>query len=106
MAYEVALGHVGVILYYKVDRLSRNCSDWFPLLDVCAYRSCLIADHESIYDPGSPIGLLLLGIKGQLSEMELHTIIARLTTGILNKARRGELALKLLIGLVRDERKN
>jgi len=105
MASEVALGHVGLILSYNVDRLSRNCSDWFPLLDVCAYRNCLIADQDSIYDPGSPNGRLLLGIKGQLSEMELHTIRARLTAGILNKAQRGELALKLPVGLIRDESK-
>jgi len=105
MSSEVALGHVGIILSYNVDRLSRNCSDWFPLLDVCAYRNCLIADQDSIYDPASPNGRLLLGIKGQLSEMELHTIRARLTAGILNKARRGELALKLPVGLIRDESK-
>jgi len=105
MASDVALGHVGIILSYNVDRLSRNCSDWFPLLDVCAYRNCLIADQDSIYDPASPNGRLLLGIKGQLSEMELHTIRARLTAGILNKARRGELALKLPVGLIRDESK-
>ena len=105
MASEVALGHVGIILSYNVDRLSRNCSDWFPLLDICAYRNCLIADQDSIYDPSSANGRLLLGIKGQLSEMELHTIRARLTAGILNKARRGELALKLPSGLIRDERK-
>jgi len=105
MASEVALGHVGLILSYNVDRLSRNCSDWFPLLDVCAYRNCLIADQDSIYDPASPNGRLLLGIKGQLSEMELHTIRARLTAGILNKAQRGELALKLPVGLIRDESK-
>jgi DNA invertase Pin-like site-specific DNA recombinase len=105
IASEVALGHVGIILSYDVDRLSRNCSDWFPLLDVCAYRNCLIADQDSIYDPASPNGRLLLGIKGQLSEMELHTIRARLTAGILNKALRGELALKLPAGLIRDESK-
>jgi len=105
MASEVALGHVGIILSYNVDRLSRNCSDWFPLLDICAYRNCLIADQDSIYDSSSANGRLLLGIKGQLSEMELHTIRARLTAGILNKARRGELALKLPSGLIRDERK-
>ena len=105
MSSEVALGHVGIILSYNVDRLSRNSSDWFPLLDVCAYRNCLIADQDSIYDPASPNGRLLLGIKGQLSEMELHTIRARLTAGILNKARRGELALKLPVGLIRDESK-
>ena len=105
MTAEVALGHVGIILSYNVDRLSRNCSDWFPLLDMCAYRNCLIADQESIYDPGSPNGRLLLGIKGQLSEMELHTIQTRLIAGVFNKARRGELALQLPVGLMRDESK-
>ncbi len=102
---KVALGKVGIILSYLLDRLSRNCSDWFPLLDVCAYRNCLIGDQDSVYDPASPNGRLLLGIKGQLSEMELHTIRARMTAGLLNKAKRGELALKLPVGLIRDEDK-
>jgi Recombinase/Resolvase, N terminal domain len=86
----------------EVTRLSRNCSDWYPLLDVCGYRSCLIADNDGIYDPGSANGRLLLGLKGQLSELELHTIRARMTAGLLNKAQRGELALNLPVGLVRD----
>ena len=85
-----------------VTRLSRNCSDWYPLLDVCGYRCCLIADRDGIYDPGSANGRLLLGLKRQLSELELHTIRARMTAGLLNKAQRGELALVLPVGLVRD----
>jgi len=101
---RVALGEVGIILSYEVQRLSRNCSDWYPLLDICAYKNCLIADSDGIYDPGSPNGRLLLGLKGQLSELELHTIRMRMTAGLLNKARRGELALSLPTGLVRDER--
>lgn len=100
---QVTLGEVGLILSYDVTRLSRNCSDWYPLLDVCGYRSCLIADRDGVYDPGSPNGRLLLGLKGQISEVELYTIRARLTAGILNKAQRGELALTLPVGLVRDE---
>src|SRR5215831_15689821 len=52
-----------------VTRLSRNCSDWYPLLDLCGYRNCLIADRDGIYDPGSPNGRLLLGLKGQISEL-------------------------------------
>jgi len=100
----VALGQVGMILSYEVTRLSRNCSDWYPLRDVCAYKRCLIADRDGIYDPASPNGRLLLGLKGQLSEMELHTIRGRMTAGLLNKAQRGELALRLPVGLVRDER--
>jgi DNA invertase Pin-like site-specific DNA recombinase len=99
---QVTLGQVGLILSFDVTRLARNCSDWYPLLDVCGFRGCLIADREGIYDPGSPDGRLLLGLKGTLSEVELHTIRARLTAGLLNKAARGELALQLPIGLVRD----
>jgi DNA invertase Pin-like site-specific DNA recombinase len=99
---KVTLGQVGMILSVDVTRLSRNCSDWYPLLDVCGYRDCLIADRDGIYDPGSANGRLLLGLKGQLSELELHTIKARMTAGLLNKAQRGELALQLPIGLVRN----
>src|SRR6266571_5313574 len=99
---KVTLGQVGIILSVDVTRLSRNCSDWYPLLDVCGYRNCLIADNDGVYDPGTTNGRLLLGLKGQLSELELHTIRARMTAGLLNKARRGELALSLPIGLIRD----
>jgi DNA invertase Pin-like site-specific DNA recombinase len=99
---KVTLGQAGIILSSEVTRLSRNCSDWYPLLDVCGYRGCLIADQDGVYDPGSTNGRLLLGLKGQLSELELHTIRARMTAGLLNKAHRGELALPLPIGLIRD----
>jgi len=99
---RVTLGQVGIILSVDVTRLSRNCSDWYPLLDVCGYRGCLIADRDGIYDPGSANGRLLLGLKGQLSELELHTSFDRMTAGLLNKAQRGELALSLPIGLVRN----
>ena len=99
---QVTLGQVGIILSSEVTRLSRNCSDWYPLLDVCSYKNCLIADRDGIYDPGSTNGRLLLGIKGQLSELELHTIRGRMWAGLLNKAKRGELALRLPVGLVRD----
>jgi DNA invertase Pin-like site-specific DNA recombinase len=56
----VTLGEVGIILSYEVTRLSRNCSDWYPLLDLCGYRHCLIADHDGIYDPATPNGRILL----------------------------------------------
>lgn len=75
--------------------MARNCSDWYPLLDLCGYRGCLIADRDGVYDPASANGRLLLGLKGQLSELERHTSRARLTAGLLNKAERGELALRL-----------
>jgi len=100
---KVTLGQVGLILSCEVTRLSRNCSDWYPLLDLCSYKNCLIADRDGVYDPASPNGRLLLGLKGQISEVELHTLRARLTAGLLNKAQRGELALRLPMGLVRDE---
>jgi DNA invertase Pin-like site-specific DNA recombinase len=98
---KVTLGQVGLILSFDVTRLSRNCSDWYPLLDVCGYRHCLIGDHHNVYDASTPDGRLLLGLKGQLSELELHTMRTRMTAGLLNKAQRGELALQLPVGLVR-----
>ena len=99
---RVTLGQVGIVLSSEVTRLSRNCTDWDPLLDLCGYRQCLIGDREGVYDPASANGRLLLGLKGTISEVELHTIRARLTAGLLNKAERGELGLMLPVGLVRD----
>ncbi|RWJ04395.1 MAG: recombinase family protein [Mesorhizobium sp.] len=99
---RVTLGEVGLILSIEVTRLARNCSDWYPLLDVCGHRGCLIADRDGIYDPGTPNGRLLLGLKGTISELELHTIRGRLTAGLLAKAERGELAQPLPAGFVRD----
>ncbi len=99
---RVGLSEVGLILSIDVTRLARNCSDWYPLLDICGLRGCLIADRDGVYDPGSANGRLLLGLKGTISELELHTIRSRLTAGLLAKAGRGELALCLPIGLVRD----
>jgi DNA invertase Pin-like site-specific DNA recombinase len=100
---QVTLGQVGIIFGYEVSRLARNNSDWYPLLDICGFKGCLIADCDGIYDPATPNGRLILGLKGTLSEMELHTIKARMRAGLLNKAERGDLALHLPIGLVRDE---
>jgi DNA invertase Pin-like site-specific DNA recombinase len=99
---RVTLGQIGIILSYEVTRLSRNCTDWYPLLDLCSFKNCLIADRDGVYDPASANGRLLLGLKGTISEMELHTLRARLTAGLINKAQRGELALMLPIGLTRD----
>jgi len=99
---RVGLSEVGLILSIDVTRLARNCSDWYPLLDICGLRGCLIADRDGVYDPGSPNGRLLLGLKGSISELELHTIRSRLTAGLLAKAERGELALTLPIGFIRD----
>ena len=79
---RVSLSEVGLILSLDVTRLARNCSDWYPLLDICGLRNCLIADRDGVYDPGSPNGRLLLGLKGTISELELHTIRSRLTAGL------------------------
>ena len=98
---EVALGNVGVVMAYDATRLSRNCSHWYQLLDLCGRADCLIADRDGVYDPTSINGRLLLGLKGQISELEMHTIRAQLNAGRWSKAKRGELAVLLPVGLVR-----
>lgn len=98
---QIALGEVGILLSFDATRLARNCSHWYQLLDLCGRHGCLIADRDGVYDPTSINGRLLLGLKGQISELELHTIRARLTAGILSKAQRGELELTLPTGLER-----
>lgn len=95
---RVSLGQAGIIFAYDVTRLARNCSDWYQLLDLCGLRGCLIGDHDALHDPASINGRLLLGLKGQISELELHTIRARLNAGMLNKARRGELIIAVPVG--------
>src|SRR5262249_59667419 len=87
----------------KAPRLSRNCTDWYPLLDLCAYNQCLIADRDGVYDAATPNGRLLLGMKGIVSEVELHTLRGRLIAGVQQKAQRGELALALPAGLLRHQ---
>src|SRR5437588_12214101 len=93
---------VGIIFAYDVTRLARNCTDWYQLLDLWGWRPCLVGDQDGIYDPATPNGRLILGLKGLISELELHTLRARLTAGLLQKAQRGELALALPAGLVRN----
>jgi DNA invertase Pin-like site-specific DNA recombinase len=100
---RVSTDQVGIILSCEVTRLARNCTDWYPLLDVCGFRRCLIADGDGVYDPGSVNGRLILGLKGQISELELHTIRNRLHAALVQKAERGELSQVLPAGLVRDE---
>lgn len=101
IAAQVGLGEVGVIVAYDATRLARNCTHWYQLLDLCGHTGCLIADRDGVYDPASVNGRLLLGLKGAISELELHTLRGRLTAGILSKAQRGELRLTLPTGLVR-----
>src|SRR3954468_3704702 len=100
---EVGLGHVGLILALEVSRLARSSADWHRLLDLCALTQTLIADADGIYAPAEFNDRLLLGLKGTMSEAELHLIRSRLRGGLENKARRGELRLSLPMGLERDE---
>lgn len=100
---QMALGQIGIVLSYDSARLARNCSDWYPLLDLCTYKNCLIADRDGVYDPSKPNDRLLLGMKGIVSEVELHTLRGRLIAGVQNKAQRGELALALPVGFLRLE---
>lgn len=99
---QVALGQIGILIAYDATRLARNCSHWYQLLDLCGRASCLIADRDGVYDPASVNGRLLLGLKGQISELELHTIRARLLAGVLSKAKRGDLSVMLPTGLERN----
>jgi DNA invertase Pin-like site-specific DNA recombinase len=100
---EVSLGHAGIVLGLEVSRLARNSSDWHRLLELCALADTLILDEDGLYDCHDFNDRLVLGLKGTLSEAELHFLRARLQGGLLNKARRGELAGPLPIGLVYDE---
>jgi DNA invertase Pin-like site-specific DNA recombinase len=102
LATEVGLGHVGVILALEVSRLARSSADWHRLLDLCALTDTLIADTDGIYSPGEFNDRLLLGLKGTMSEAELHLIRSRLRGGLESKAARGELRLSLPTGLERD----
>jgi DNA invertase Pin-like site-specific DNA recombinase len=97
---EVGMGHAGLVMGLEVSRLARNSSDWHRLLEICALTGTLILDEDGVYDPRSFNDRLLLGLKGTMSEAELHVLRARLRGGMLNKARRGELALRLPVGLV------
>jgi DNA invertase Pin-like site-specific DNA recombinase len=101
---EVGLGHVGLVMSLEVSRLARNSMDWHRLLEICALRETLILDEDGIYDPTQFNDRLLLGLKGTMSEAELHVLKARLRGGLLNKARRGELKTPLPVGLVYDEK--
>jgi DNA invertase Pin-like site-specific DNA recombinase len=100
---EVGLGRAGIVLGLEVSRLARNSTDWHRLLEICALTDTLILDEDGLYDPSHFNDRLLLGLKGTMSEAELHVLRARLRGGIENKARRGELKSPLPIGLVYDD---
>src|SRR6266540_3925799 len=97
---EVGMGHAGIVLGLEVSRLARNNTDWHRLLEICALTGTLILDEDGLYDPCSFNDRLLLGLKGTMSEAELHLLKARLRGGVLSKARRGELIQRLPVGLV------
>jgi DNA invertase Pin-like site-specific DNA recombinase len=96
------LGHAGIVLGLEVSRLARNSADWHRLIEICALTDTLILDEDGVYDPSHFNDRLLLGLKGTMSEAEIHVMRARLRGGILNKARRGELRTVLPVGFVYD----
>jgi DNA invertase Pin-like site-specific DNA recombinase len=97
---DVGLGKVGIVLALEASRLARNCSDWHRLLEICALSDTLIMDEDGVYNPNNFNDRLLLGLRGTMSEAELHFLRCRLEGGKLNKAKRGELRLGLPAGLV------
>ncbi len=102
MVAEVSLGRAGIVLGLECSRLARNSADWHQLPELCGMTGTLICDEDGLYDPRNFNDRLLLGMKGQMSEAELHFIRARLRGGQLSKARRGELIMPLPAGLVYD----
>jgi DNA invertase Pin-like site-specific DNA recombinase len=98
---EVGLDHVGIVLGIEMSRLARSGREWHQLLELCALSGTLLGDPDGIYDPADHNDRLLLGLKGTISEAELHLIKQRMWSGRLAKARRGELAIPLPSGYVR-----
>jgi len=95
---EVGMGNAGIVIGLEVSRLARNSSDWHRLLEICALSKTLILDEDGIYDPAHFNDRLLLGLKGTMSEAELHILRARLLGGIRTKAQRGELRCPIPLG--------
>ena len=98
---EVGLGNVGLVLGVEMSRLARSCRDWHQLLEICALFDTLIADADGVYDPANYNDRLLLGLKGTMSEAELHILKARMLEGRRAKARRGELGKAVPMGYLR-----
>ena len=101
LASAVGLGEVGLVLALEVSRLARNSAEWYRLLELATLSGALIADEDAVYDPRQFNDRLLLGLRGTVSEVELHCLQARLQGARLSKVRRGELALPLPVGYVR-----
>ena len=97
---DVSLEKVGAVFALEASRLSRSCSDWHRLLEICSLTGTLIVDADGCYDPADFNDQLLLGLKGTMSQAELHFIRARLQGGKRNKAQRGELRFPLPVGYV------
>jgi DNA invertase Pin-like site-specific DNA recombinase len=98
---EITIGHVGLVLGLEMSRLARSGADWYQLLELCALSGALLADADGVYDPVDYNDRLLLGLKGTMSEAELHLLKQRMLAGKQAKARRGELAIALPTGYVR-----
>jgi DNA invertase Pin-like site-specific DNA recombinase len=103
---DVGMGHAGIVMGLEVSRLARNNADWHRLLEICALADTLILDEDGIYEPTNFNDRLLLGLKGTMSEAELHVLKARLRGGILNKVRRGEYRCPLPTGFAYDDAGN
>lgn len=99
---EVTLQHVGIVLGLEMSRLARSSRDWHDLFELCAVYGTLLADEDGIYDANDPNDRLILGLKGIMSEIELHTLRSRLHRGKLNKAQRGELFFHSRPGYVKS----
>src|SRR5256886_1299675 len=103
LVMEVSMGRAGIVLGLEVSRLARNSTDWHRLLEICAITDTLILDEDDIYHPAEFNDRLLLGLKGTMSEAELHLIRARMRGGLLSKAKRGELVTPLPFGFAYDD---
>jgi DNA invertase Pin-like site-specific DNA recombinase len=103
---DVGMGRAGIVMGLEVSRLARNNADWHRLLEICALADTLILDEDGVYDPSNFNDRLVLGLKGTMSEAELHVLKARLRGGILNKVRRGEYRCTLPTGFVYDDAGN
>jgi DNA invertase Pin-like site-specific DNA recombinase len=99
---EVGLNRAGLVMGLEVSRLARNCADWHQLMQICGLTNTLILDQDGLYDPSDFNDRLVLGLKATMSEAELHILKSRLHLGILSKAQRGELKVRLPTGLVYD----
>ena len=100
---DVSMGKVGAVFALEASRLSRSCTDWHRLLEICALTNTLIIDEDGCYNPSDFNDQLLLGLKGTMSQAELHFIRSRLLGGKVNKAKKGELRFPLPVGYCYDD---